>query len=396
VTFLNHGSFGACPAPVLEAQAEWRARMEREPVRFLAGEWEQHLDVARGRLAEFLGADADDLALLTNATVGINAVLRSIAPTLAPGDEILTTDHEYNACLNAAREVAAAAGARLVVAHVPFPLRDDEQVVDAILAAVTPRTRVALISHVTSPTALIFPIARLVAMLAERGVDTLVDGAHAPGMVPLDLSELGAAYYVGNGHKWLCAPKGTGFLHVRPDRQPLIRPLAISHGANSPRTDRSRFRLEFDWTGTADPTPFLALPAALDFLGSLLPGGWPAVMAHNRELALAGRRSLLATLASDEPAPEAMIGAMAAVVLPASLGVSAPEIPADAPPDSTYPPDPLHDLLLERFGVEVPISAWPHMPEPDIPRLRLVRISAQLYNSPADYQRLAAALNRLS
>src|SRR5688500_7759821 len=270
VTFLNHGSYGACPRPVLDAQAEWRERMEREPVRFMGQELEGLLDAALARVAAFLGAQPEDLAFVPNATTAINTVLRS--HELGPADEILTTDHEYNACLNAIDEVCRVRGGRMVVARVPFPLASAGEVVDAIAGAVSPRTRLAVISHVTSPTGLIFPIERLISTLADRGVDTLIDGAHAPGMVPLDLDAVGAAYYAGNAHKWLCAPKGTGFLHVRRDRQAGVRPLVISHGANSPRTDRSRFRLELDWVGTADVTGYLAIPAALDFVGSLLPG----------------------------------------------------------------------------------------------------------------------------
>src|SRR6266550_3303752 len=232
VAFLNHGSFGACPRPVLEAQQRLRERLERQPVRFF----------------------------VPNATTAVNAVLRSLA--LAPGDQLLVTDHAYNACRNVLDFVAAAARAEVVVVPVPFPLASADAVVEAVVARATPRTRLALLDHVTSPTGLVLPIERLVRELAGRGVDTLVDGAHAPGMLPLDLGALGAAYYAGNCHKWLCAPKGAGFLHVRRDRQGGVRPVVISHGANNPRTDRSRLLLEFDWTGSHDPTPYLCVPEA--------------------------------------------------------------------------------------------------------------------------------------
>ena len=187
-------------------------------------------------------------------------------------------------------------GARVVVAEVPFPLVDEEDVLRPVLAAVTPRTRLALLDHVTSPTALVFPIDRLVGGLRERGVETLVDGAHAPGMVPLDLDRLGAAYYTGNAHKWLCAPKGSAFLHVRRDRQASVHPVVISHGY-APDASGARFRAEFDWAGTSDPTPWLSIPEAIAFVGSLLPGGWPEVMSRNRALALAARETLLEALA---------------------------------------------------------------------------------------------------
>src|SRR5437870_11624 len=379
VTFLNHGSFGACPRPVLEAQQRLRERLERQPVRFFVRDLEPLLDDARSALAAFLGADPEGLVFVTNATIAVNAVLRSLA--LAPGDQLLVTDHAYNACRNALDFVAAAAGARVVVVPVPFPLASADAVVEAVLAQVTPHTRLALLDHVTSPTGLVLPIERLVRALAARGVDTLVDGAHAPGMLPLDLRALGAAYYAGNCHKWLCAPKGAGFLHVRRERQGGVRPVVISHGANSPRTDRSRLLLEFDWTGSHDPTAYLCVPEAIRFLGGLLPGGWPELMARNRALALEARRILCEALAVTLPCPDEMIGSLATVPLPDGSAAS---------PRSPLDPDPLCDALLARFGIEVPIFPWP------APLRRVVRVSCQAYNARGDYERLAATLVSLA
>jgi len=245
---------------------------------------------------------------------------------------------------------------------------------------VTPRTRLALLDHVTSPTGLVFPIEMLVRALSDRGVDALVDGAHAPGMLPLDLGRIGAAYYTGNCHKWLCTPKGSGFLNVRRDRQDGVLPLAVSHGFNSARTDRSRFRLLFDWGGTDDPTPFLCIPEAIRFLGSLLPGGWPALMQRNRDLALAGRAVLCRTLGIPQPAPDEMIGSLAAVPLPDSEG---------PPPDAGSMHDRLQRTLYDRYRVEVPIFVFPRPPR------RLVRISAQLYNSRGQIELLARALKEV-
>ncbi|MFI5255540.1 MAG: aminotransferase class V-fold PLP-dependent enzyme [Candidatus Limnocylindrales bacterium] len=391
VVFLNHGSFGACPIPVLEAQSAWRARLEAEPVRFMVDELEPALDDARDRIAAFLGAEPDDLAFVHNATSGVNTVLRSLR--FQPGDEILGADHEYNACLNAARYVAEAAGARLVVAALPFPVEGPEQVMERVLDAVTTRTRLALLSHITSPTAVVLPILELVRELAARGVDVLIDGAHAPGNVPVDLRELeaaGAVYWTGNLHKWVCAPKGVAVLWVRRDRQPAIHPLTISHGANDPRTDRSRFRLEFDWQGTDDPSAALSAPVAVDFIGGLLPGGWEAVRERNHELALAGRDALCRHLGLEPPVPDAMLGSMAAVLLDETTGTRTSR--ALSPLDA----DPIQLALMERFGVEVPVLPWPTpwTPgfEPDMARRRLVRLSAYLYNDLADYQRLADGL----
>ncbi|MGB5622893.1 MAG: aminotransferase class V-fold PLP-dependent enzyme [Gammaproteobacteria bacterium] len=378
LVFLNHGSFGACPRVVLAEQDRIRLRMERQPVQFFVRDLEGLLDAARAELAAFLDAPSTDIAWVPNATSGVNAVLRSLS--LAPGDELLTTDHEYNACRNALEYVAGRAGARVVVAQLPFPLADADQAVDAILERASARTRLALIDHVTSQTGLVLPIGRIVAALAAQGIDTLVDGAHAPGMLELKLADIDAAYYTGNCHKWLCAPKGAGFLYVRPDRQAEIRPVAISHGANSPRQDRSRFLQEFDWVGTDDPSPMLCVPAALRFMGSLLPGGWPALRAHNRALILDGRRELAAALGLDLPSPDTMIGSLAALPLPDG---------SMEPPKSAMYADPLQDELRRRWRIEVPVIPWPKVPH------RLIRISAQIYNHPAQYRLLADALRDL-
>jgi isopenicillin-N epimerase len=379
VTFLNHGSFGACPDAVIATQAEWRDRMEREPVLFLGRELEGLLEAARAEVGAFIGAEPDDLAFVPNATTGVNTVLRSLS--FLPGDELLTTDHEYNATLNAIGEVARRDKARVVIARIPFPLHDASEAVDAIVAAVTRRTRIALVSHVSSPTGLVLPIADIVRELGTRGIDTIVDAAHAPGMVPVDVNALGAAYWTGTAHKWLCAPKGAAVLHVRRDRQAGIRPLVISHGANDPRPDRSRFRLEFDWTGTLDPTAWLTVPAAIDAMGGLLPGGWPAVMETNRSLALAGRDLLCERLDIEPPAPDTMIGSLAAVLLPIEQDDAAAAE--------------LQRALFDEDRIEVPVYGWPvpaARPPGSGPRGVTVRISAQLYNTLDDVERLASAL----
>lgn len=374
VVFLNHGSFGACPVSVQRHQAALRAELEAQPVRFLSREIFDRLDVARGALASYLGADPEGLAFVPNATTGVNAVLRSLV--FAPGDELLVTDHAYTACANALRFVAERAAARVVVAPIPFPLAGPDEAVDAILARVTPRTRLALLDHVTSPTALVLPLARLVRELRTRGVETLVDGAHAPGMLPLTLRELGATYYAGNCHKWLCAPKGAGFLVVDASRRADIRPVVISHGATATWPGRTRFRLEFDWTGTGDPTAYLSVPQAIADVAAMVPGGWSEVMARNRALALHARRVLCDALGGPVPCPDEMVGSLASLPLPdgADSGIG------------WRRPDPLQAALRDGWGIEVPIFTWPRAPK------RLLRVSAQLYNDREQYARLADAL----
>lgn len=379
VDFLNHGSFGACPRPVLEEQARLRGRLERGPVRFFVDALPGLLDEARAALAAFLGADPEGLAFVRNATSGVNTVLRSLR--LEPGDELLVSDHEYNASRNALDFAAERTGARVVEVSVPFPLAGPDAVVEAFLGGVTDRTRLALFDHVTSPTGLVLPAARLVAALRERGVESLVDAAHAPGMLDLDLEALGAAYYTGNCHKWVCTPKGSAFLYVRADRRDAIRPLAISHGANAPTDRRTRFRNEFDWGGTDDPTPWLVIPAAIELLGGLLPGGWPALRARNRALALEARALLGDALGVAPPCPDAMIGSLATLPLPPRRE----PLPAGWDLARGLP---LHRRLLER-GIEVPVFPWPALPG------RALRVSAQVYNARPQYERLAAALGEL-
>jgi isopenicillin-N epimerase len=362
VLYLNHGSFGACPSAVLEHQSRLRLELEREPVDFLVKSLPGRLESARRELGAFIGADPDDLAFVTNATAGVNTVVRSLE--FAPGDEILVTSHTYAACRKTIDYVAARSAARVNVATLPFPVGDPDEIVAAVLAQATDRTRLALLDHITSPTALVLPIARLVAGLRTRGIESLVDGAHAPGMVPLDLASLGAAYYTGNAHKWLCAPKGAAFLHVRRDRQPGLHPGVISHGY------ASGFRAEFDWTGTRDPTPWLCIPESIRVVGSLVPGGWPEVMARNRALVLEARALLLDVFGTAAPCPESMIGSIAALPLPPAAAGSVA---------ARLDPEGLHDWFRER-GVETWL--YPHP-------LPLLRLSAQLYNDIGQFRELA-------
>ena len=381
ITYLTHGTYGACPRPIIEAQQALVAQLEANPLRFLTRELEGRLDAAREAVAAFLNADPEGLVVVPNATTGVATVLESLR--LRPGDELLTNDHEYNATLNALATVAERARGRVVRVSIPLPIRHPEEVVEAILAGVTPRTRVALISHVTSVSGLVFPIETIVRELDRLGVDTLVDAAHAPGQVPVDVGALGAAYWTGNGHKWLCGPKGAGVLHVREDRRAGVRPLVTSHGRNDPRSDRPTLWKEFDWQGTGNPTAFLALPDAIQLIGSLQPGGWPAHMAANRALVLAGRDLINQRLGLEPIAPDSMVGSMAAIALPI------------APDEATT--EALTNSLAAEDRIEVPVGPFPVRAarEPGAaPSAALLRLSAQRYNEPEDYERLAEALVR--
>lgn len=371
---LNHGAFGAVPSPVAHHQTQVRTEIARNPTRFFAREIEERLDGARRELGSFLGSDPDALAWIDNTTTGVNVVLRYIEPQLGPGNEVLITTHEYNACRNAVEAMAARVGATVRLAELPFPLTDASTITEAVLSSVTSSTRLVVLDHVTSQSAIVLPVEHLVDQIERSGVPTLVDGAHAPGMLPLHLDSLGASFYVGNCHKWLCAPHGAAFLRVAEQYRDAIEPLVISHGWNDTRPGRSRFRKLFDWTGTDDPSAVLSVPAAIDAVGSAVPGGWPAVRRHNRDLALEGRRIVLDRIGGRPAVPGDMIGSMAAIELP----------PADQPSDGII--DPLTEAIRHSHRIEVPVFSFPESPR------RVVRLSAHLYNTTSDYEALADAL----
>ncbi len=299
---------------------------------------------------------------------------------LEPGDELLVTDHNYPACAKAVHFVAERAGAKVVVAKIPFPGVTPDIVCDAVLEAVTERTRFALLDHVTSATALVLPVERLVPALQARGVCVMVDGAHAPGMVRVDIDKLGADFYTANCHKWLCAPKGAGFLWAAPAHRDTLHPLAISHGYGMCHPSKSALHLEFDWPGTFDSSPWLCVPKSIEAVRAMDLGGWEGVRARNHALALRARDLLCDALEVPHPAPDSMIGSMASIPVldgvPGELGTQLYR-------------DRLQDQLLSGWGIEVPIAAWPAPPK------RLLRISAQLYNREAQYVLLAAALREI-
>ncbi|MFH1723646.1 MAG: aminotransferase class V-fold PLP-dependent enzyme [Elusimicrobiota bacterium] len=335
------------------------------------------LDDARCVLSAFVGAEPEGLVFVANATAGLNAVLRSVK--LAPGDEVLLIDHCYESARWAARIFAERAGAKAVFAPVPFPPGSEDAVMEAVLAGVSPKTRLAVLDHVTSPTALVLPIRRLVRELAAKGVDTLVDGAHAPGMLELDIRQIGAAYYTGNCHKWMCAPKGAAFLHVREDRREGVLPTSVSKAIGWLIPGRSRFHNLFDWQGTFDPTAWLCVPLAVSLMGSLHEGGWPELRRRNHELAVRGRAIVCRALGVPEAPDPGMLGSMAAIPLP----VVRAELP---PPEAHH--HPLQDALLRSHGIEVPVILLQDG------RL-LLRISAQAYNREEEYVRLAEALREI-
>jgi isopenicillin-N epimerase len=264
--YLNHGSFGACTQFVLDKQAQYREQLESQPVRFLMREMEAMFDHSRGKVAKFVNSRPEDMVFVQNATTGVNTVFRSIG--FDPGDEILYTNHIYGACKRLLEFISEQTGAKLVEAVCDFPVASSDIILEAIMGKVTSRTRIALIDHITSATALIQPVEAIVAELENRGVDTMIDGAHALGSIPLDIEKIGAAYYTANCHKWLCAPKSAAILHVRSDKQVGIVPVAISHAGHKAEPFTGRFF----WPGTYDPTAALCVADSIDYMESIFRG----------------------------------------------------------------------------------------------------------------------------
>ena len=354
---VNHGSFGATPRVVLAAQQDWRRQLEEQPTRFMREILPAGLAAAAARLGAFLGAEGKDIGLLDNATSGCNAVLRSLQ--LAAGDEVLVLSHGYGAVRNTVRFVTERAGARMTEAAIPFPRPDAAAIVASVAAALTDRTRVAVMDHITSGSALVLPLREIIVACHAAGVPVLVDGAHGPGQVTLDLGALGADWYVGNCHKWLCAPKGSAFLWAAPDRQAELHPLTISHGFGQ------GFRAEFDWTGTRDSSACLAIPTALDFHQRL---GGAALRARNIALAAEGARLLADRLGTEVGTTGAFAGAMGVV-----------RVPVAAPPTVEWAQR-LRQKLLEA-RTDAPVHA--------LDGAIWLRISAHAYNELADYAALA-------
>jgi isopenicillin-N epimerase len=360
---VNHGSFGATPRVVTAAQDAWRRRLEEQPSRFMRRVLPDALRHTATRLGEFVGADGKDIVFVENATVGCNAVLRSLR--FEPGDEILVLSHVYGAVRNTVLYIAERSGARVVEASLPFPNPDADAIVASVANALTPRTRLAVLDHITSSSALVLPIERLAAVCRAAGALVLVDGAHGPGQVGLDLPAMGVDWYVGNCHKWLMSPKGCAFLWARTDRQEDLHPVTISHGFNK------GFLAEFDWTGTRDPSAFLAVDAAIDFHVRL---GGATLRARNAELAAAGAFHLAARLGTECGAVGDLAAAMGLIRLP--VGGPATQERALA----------LRGRLLDA-ETDAPLHAqggaiW-------------LRISAQAYNELADYEKLGDIVARL-
>ncbi len=378
VVFLNHGSFGATPRPVFEAYQAWQREMERQPVAFLQRRSDDLLDAARAELGRFLNAAGDDLVFVPNATTGLNVFARSLR--LEAGDEVLTTDHEYGALNLTWEHVCAKVGARYVHQPIPLPVTTPEALADAFWEGVTPRTRVVFLSHITSPTALTFPVAEICRRAREAGILSVVDGAHVPGQRPLDLAADGADVYAGNCHKWLCAPKGSAFLHVRPEHHEYVEATTVSWGWGEgglrfgSEVPRSRFVRRNQWQGTRDLAAFLAVPNAIAFQEE---HRWEAVRARCQALARQARERIGALTGLPPISPDGPIGATDDPWFAQMVAVPIPPVDAAT----------VHRRLYDEFQVEVPLTGHDGQ--------QMVRVSVQGYNTAADIDRLLEGLAAL-
>ncbi len=428
VTFLNHGSYGAVPEAVRLEHAEIRARMEREPVRFFKVDLERLMDEARHALGRFIDADPVCLAPVANATIALCTVFANI--DFRPGDEVVVTDHEYASGVNELERIAARTGIRIVTARIPFPAPSADWITRAVEDCLTSRTRLVMISQITSCTSLVLPVREIVERCRARGIDTLVDGTHAPGQIPVSVRDIDPTYFVGSGHKWMCAPKGTGFMYVHPSRKASFRTLALSSRAAKVRHDRALFLRDFDYMGTDDYSNILAMVPAMRFISTLMDdsaatptstsdtqpttlpttpapvsdtatfAGTPAefsaldrLYAMNHELVMRGRDIVASAIApflgarspmlnppSTDTRLAATTGSMTTLVLP--------DEPAGTPVRPTLYDDPLQDALVAGHGIVVPIWRF------SATNQRVLRISAQVYNTIDQYYALADALTR--
>lgn len=359
IAYLNHGGFGALPRPVADAAAEWRQVVEANPTDLFMRRWQGLVDGVRERVAALVNAPASELVFVPNATTGSATVIASLP--LQQGDELLTTDHRYGAVRRQLEHAAAQHGARLTEAHVPLDAASAAEVVEAVMTKVTDRTRLVVVDHIASPTGFVFPVADIARAARDAGVPLLVDGAHAPGQVHVDLAAVGADYWVGNLHKWVCSPRARAVLHVPTTSQDRVRPLVPSHDY------LDGFQPAFDWTGTFDPIPLLAIPAALDFWEAV---GWDTARRRQRTLANDGARRIADALGTRVPVADEFTAAMRLVELPRTMTLQ----------DGR--------ALEARLTTEHKVTAYVTHHS----GASFVRVCGQLYNTPDDYARLADAL----
>ena len=366
IIFLNHGSFGACPIPVFEVYQDWQRRLEQQPVRFLGREALELLAEARTELAEYLNTQPDNLVYTSNPTTAINMVARSLE--LKAGDEVLTSDHEYGAMDRTWRYICSQSGAKYVHQPIPLPVRTHEEFIEVFLAGITPSTRIIFLSQITSQTALTFPVREICAIARELGILSIVDGAHVPGHIPLDLQAIDADIYTGACHKWLCAPKGSAFLYAQPQLQSRLDPLVVSWGYESDKPGPSQFIDYHEWQGTRDLAAFLSVPSAIQYQRE---NNWHSVTQRCHDLALQAHSRLISLTGLEplSPADNIWFQQMVAARLPDAIDHQS-----------------LKDYLYDQHQIEVLTHTWQNQP--------YLRVSFQAYNQQDDIDILLGALEQ--
>lgn len=376
--FLNHGSFGACPDKILQLQQLLQQRLEKEPVKFMTDEFIDLYLENKKALAEFVGCHPDDLVFVRNATTGVNTIMNSL--TFREDDEIVSHSHAYGACQNVLVHYAEKFGCKVINAEIPFPIQHENEVIEAFLKVVTPKTKLVMADHITSATGLVFPIEKLVKELEGRGIEVLVDGAHGPGMTHLELEKLGASYYTGNCHKWICSPKGSALLYVRKDKQSKINPLNISHKNDLFAGTDSHWSAQFIWPGTEDFSAYLCVKDSINYMGNLF-GSWEELRERNRALCLSARKSIAAKTGTPLPAPDTMISHLANILV---------DEHAEMPAVTFNMMSPIKKILQEKYHIQVPVFLY------NKNNLRAwVRIAVQAYNSPEQYEYLGDCLKEI-
>lgn len=376
IVFLNHGSFGATPAKVLEKQSEYRRMMEYEPVHFFMDIMPELYDISKRSLSEFLGAEPDNMVFVQNTTTGVNQILNSFP--VKQGDEWLVSSHAYGACKNAMEHYAGKHKIRLQVADIPFPFENDEAILKAIEQKISKNTRLMLIDHVSSATGSIFPVTGIIELLRSKGIKVLIDGAHAPGMMDVNIEETGADFYVGNCHKWLCAPKGSAFMFAKEEYRDIVKPLVISHFNDTDINGPSHWANQYMWDGTHDFSQYFCVKDSIEFMNGIHDKGWKGIMDHNHKMAWQAARIISDSTGFELPVSERYIGSM--------VTIPVPDGEEGFPKFNENPP--LKRKLFEKYHIQIPVYTFPAVPR------QWIRISAQLYNSLEQYEYLAEILSK--
>ncbi len=376
IVFLNHGSFGACPKPVLKKQFSLRRKLESEPVRFFLREYEELYYQSKKALADLINCDYDDLVFVNNATTGVNTILKSY--NFKEGDEILITNQIYPSCRNAVNFVAKKNSLFVNEVKINLPINDKSQVISLISSAITPRTKLALIDHISSIPGIVFPVKEITDILHSYNIDVLIDGAHTVGMVDLDIKSINPEFYTGNCHKWLCTPKGSAFLYVKKEYQDSIHPLVTSRYTNNDTVNK--FQLEFSWQGTLDITSFLCIPKAIKFLSSLHKDGLKGLLGRNHKLAYTAGKMICDEFNIELPYPEDMTGTMYGIPFFEDKQINY---------YITNNRSKLQDILYYDFNIEVIVTYWEKPPN------RILRIASQAYNTIEQYKYLINSLKKI-